>query len=222
VFPLFAQHASSSAGTVLARVYRTAATPWNVPTLSVVPPFFDHPGYIAALAARARPELDTFAPDHVLLSFHGLPERHIRRADPTGGARGHCLASDDCCARLVEANRGCYRAQCHATARRLGAALDIATERMTVGFQSRMGRTPWIGPHTENLVPALARAGVRRLAVLCPGFVSDCLETLDEIGIRARDAFSDAGGEKLRLVPCLNDHEAWIAAAVDMVRAAMP
>jgi ferrochelatase len=145
----------------------------------------------------------------VLFSFHGLPERQVRRTDPTGA---HCLATPSCCDSLVDANRDCYRAQCFATARALAARLGLAEGASTVCFQSRLGRTPWIKPYTDLFLPELAARGRKRLVAFCPAFVADCLETLEEIGIRAREQWLGLGGESLALVPSLNATAAWVDA----------
>ena len=159
--------------------------------------------------------LSELAADHVLFSFHGLPERHVTKSDETGE---HCLASPDCCAAVGSNNHHCYRAQCFATARLVAAELGLSTDQWTVSFQSRLGRTPWIKPYTDLVIPELAKRGVKRLAVFCPAFVADCLETLEEIGLRARDQFIQCGGEALRLVPSLNAHPTWIATGARLVR----
>ena len=208
VVPLFPQYASASTGSALARVFEVAGELWNVPALEVVAESYaDEPGFVASLAAVARPALDAFRPDFVLLSYHGLPERHVRKSDATGT---HCLARPDCCEALGPANRFCYRAQCLATSRALAAALELPPERHSTAFQSRLGRDPWIAPYTDRVLPELAARGVRRLAVLCPSFVADCLETLEEIGVRAREQWRALGGAELLLVPCLNAHPRWV------------
>ena len=223
VLPLYPQYASSSTGSTVEKVYRTAATLWNTPYVSVIPPFYDHPAFLDAFAEVGRAPLETLAPDHVLFSFHGLPERHvIASADPKV-----CLASEGCCDRLVDQNRNCYRAQCFATARGLAGALGLGDEhgieqRWSISFQSRLGRTPWIKPYTDEVIPALAKRGVRKIAVFCPAFVADCLETLEEIGIRARNDFVAAGGETLELVPSLNAHPRWVGAVEQLVRENLP
>ena len=217
LLPLYPQYASSSTGSTLERVYALAGKAWNVPALRVVPPFFNHPAFLDAWAEVARPVLAEAQPDHVLFSFHGLPERHIRKSDVSGR---HCLQFSGCCDVAVAENRWCYRAQCVSTARSLAARLGLPVEQTTVGFQSRLGRTPWLKPYTDLLLGELAAKGVRRLAVLCPAFVADCLETLEEIGIRARADFLRAGGEALTLVPSLNAHPAWVRAVVQFVREA--
>jgi ferrochelatase len=214
VLPLYPQYASSSTGSSLEKLYAIAGRANNVLPLAVVPPFHADPGFIEAFRAVGRQALDDFHPTHVLFSFHGLPERHMRASDPTGR---HCLASEDCCATLGEANKDCYRAQSYATARALAAALALQIP-WQVSFQSRLGRTPWIKPYTDVVLDELARAGAKRLAVLCPAFVADCLETLEEIGLRARAQFKGAGGEDLVLVPSLNATPAWVDAVAGMAR----
>jgi protoporphyrin/coproporphyrin ferrochelatase len=213
VLPLFPQYASSSTGTAVARVMELAGQKTNVPALSVVPAFHADPGFLDAFAAVARPGVAGM--DHVLFSFHGLPEHHMTASDPTGA---HCLRSDGCCDALGEVNRNCYRAQCYATARDLAARLGLAAGTHSVAFQSRLGRRPWIRPYTDLVIPDLARRGARKMAVMCPAFVADCLETLEEIGLRARDLFRTAGGEELRLIPSLNATPGWVAAVASLAR----
>lgn len=214
VMPLYPHYASSSSGSTLEAVYRHAAGAWNVPHISVIDPFYEHLAYIDAFAQVGAQPLSELEPDHVLFSFHGLPERHMHKSDETGS---HCLASDSCCETITMANRNCYRAQCYATARSLAAALDIAADDYTVCFQSRLGKVPWIKPYTDHVIDELAAAGKKRLAVFCPAFVADCLETLEEIGMRAKEQFVEAGGEALVLVPSLNSSDAWVDGVVALV-----
>lgn len=214
VLPLFPQYASSSTGSALEAVFHEASRQWNVPRLSVIEDFYDDGGLIAAFAAQGRTVIDEIQADHVLFSFHGLPERQVQKSDVSGG---HCLIADGCCDRIVDANRRCYRAQCFATARLLAARLDLAEDGYTVCFQSRLGRVPWIRPYTDHVLDQVAAAGKRRLAVFCPAFVADCLETIEEIGIRAREQFVAAGGETLALVPSLNSTPLWADAVVGLV-----
>jgi ferrochelatase len=218
VVPLYPHYASSSTGSSVELVYTTAAALWNTPYITVVPPFYDHPAFISAWAAVGRRQLDPFAPDHVLFSFHGLPERQvIASGDPK-----LCVVEPNCCDRMVESNRNCYRAQCFATARASAAALGLSSGDWSISFQSRLGRTPWIKPHTDVVIPALAQKGIRKLAVFCPAFVADCLETLEEIGIRARADFQAAGGEALELITSLNSEPVWVEALEQLVRESLP
>ncbi len=208
VLPLFPQYASSSTGTAVARVMELAQTRWNVPPIDIVPAFFDDTGFLGAFTKVAAPVLAESKPDHVLFSFHGLPVRQIEKTDV---ARTHCFKSDTCCDTL--ANPHCYRAQSFATARSLADRLGLPVSKYTVCFQSRLGRTPWIKPYTDVVLEDLAKVqGIKRLAVMCPAFVADCLETVEEIGMRARDQWKAAGGEELVLVPSLNATPAWVEA----------
>ena len=215
VFPLFPQYASSTTGSTVEEVCRVAGRPWVTPALSFVDAFYDHPAFIDAFAAVGKPVLDAERPDHVLMSFHGLPERHLRKADDGGR---HCLATADCCERIGPTNRNCYRAQCFATAGALADRLALAQGGFSISFQSRLGRDEWIHPYTDAAIAKLAAEGNKRLVVFCPAFVADCLETLEEIGIRAREQFLAAGGERLTLVPSLNASPRWADAVVEIVR----
>jgi protoporphyrin/coproporphyrin ferrochelatase len=214
LFPMFPQYSSAAWGSAVVKVFEEMGALWDVPSVQVVPPYYDHPAFIEAFAAVTRPVLDDVRPDYVLHSYHGVPERHCTKSDPSGE---HCLKREDCCGALVEVNRFCYRAQCFATARALAAALGHTEKDYEVAFQSRLGKDPWIRPYTDEVVPRLAREGIKRLAVLCPAFVTDCLETIEEIGMRADEDFRAAGGEKLTLVPSLNASEAWAQAIVRLV-----
>jgi ferrochelatase len=205
--PLYPQYASSSTGSSLEHAYTRASEHWRTPGIDALLAFYDDPRFLDAVAAVGRPVLAEFRPDHVLFSYHGLPERHCARTDLSGA---HCLKRPDCCERIVEANRNCYRAQCFATTRGLCERLGLDERNSTTTFQSRLGRTPWIRPFTDEELVRLAQRGVKRLAVFCPSFVADCLETLEEIGLRARDDFRAAGGSELVLVPSLNSHPAWV------------
>ena len=208
VFPLYPQQAMSSTDTSLVRVGE------YVPQFQVVQAFYAHPRFIQAWAEVAKPVLAESKPDHVLFSFHGLPLRHMQRENP-----GVCVSSGSCCVPLTAKNATCYRAQCHETARLIARAVGLADGGYTVSFQSRLGRTEWIKPYTDLVIPELAKKH-RRLAVFCPAFVADCLETVEEIGIRGRELFKAAGGEELTLVPSLNAHPRWVEAVVELARAA--
>jgi ferrochelatase len=215
VVPLFPQYSAAATGSAVERVFEVLGTGWNVPPVATVGPFFDHPGFLDAFTEVARRHLEPFRPDFVLFSYHGLPERHMTKSDVSGR---HCLKSPGCCDALGPDNQYCYRAHCYATTRSLAARLKLGSDRHSVSFQSRLGRTPWIRPYTDLVLPELAAAGRKRLAILCPAFVADCLETVEEIGIRARDQWKALGGEELLLVPSLNAEPTWVDAVAAMVR----
>lgn len=215
VMPLYPQYSSATTGSTIEEVTAQASRGPNVPSLQFVPPFYDHPAFIDAFADIARPHIERVRPECVFFSFHGLPERQIRSADDRGAG---CLDRPDCCERIGHANANCYRAQCYATARRLGDRLQLEQEQRLVCFQSRLGRTPWIRPYTDELVVETARAGRKRALILSPAFVADCLETLEELGLRAAASWREAGGETLELVPSLNQSDAWVEAALAIAR----
>jgi ferrochelatase len=206
VIPLFPHYAMSSFETAVERVTELAARRAPGMQIEVQPPCYKDPGYIAALIASAEEPLQR-GYDHLLFSFHGVPERHMRKADPTGC---HCLARPDCCEVASPAHATCYRAQCFATVKAFVEVAGIPADQYSVSFQSRLGRDPWLKPYTDFELPRLAQAGKKRLVVLSPAFVSDCLETLEELGIRGREAFLAAGGTEFNLVPCLNEHPLWL------------
>jgi ferrochelatase len=213
--PLFPQYSTAATGSALEKLAREHARVPGLPPLETLGAFYAEPAFLDAFAERARAPLARFAPDFVLFSYHGLPERQVTRLDASGA---HCLAKADCCDAIGTVNRSCYRAQCHATTRELARRLALAEGGFATSFQSRLGRTPWIRPYTDLLLPELAARGQRRLAVICPSFVADCLETLEEIGIRAREQWRSLGGEDLLLVPSLNAEPAWVEAVASWMR----
>lgn len=207
LLPLYPQFAASTVTTVIEEAQRVLVRDRLSIAVDVVPHFYDQPEYVSALAESMRPYL-SMGFDHLLLSYHGLPERHIRKADPTGA---HCLCSSDCCERARgDVLARCYRAQCVQTSHRLATELRLPRDRWSMAFQSRLGRAKWIEPYTDLALQELGARGVRKLLVACPAFVADCVETLEEIGIRGRETFLAAGGGELTLIPCLNDQPHWV------------
>jgi protoporphyrin/coproporphyrin ferrochelatase len=215
IAPMFPQYASATTGAVLERSYTYAAKKLNVPNLTTLPPYYEDEGYLDAWKAVAEEKLAAFNPDHVLLSYHGLPERQIRKCDPSGS---YCLAKPDCCDTVNENNKNCYRRHCMATSRALIKRLDLEEGNYSLTFQSRLGRDPWLTPATDQTVEDLARSGVKRLAVLSPAFTADCLETLEEIGMQAKESFLENGGEAFELIPSLNTHPAWVSAFAGIIK----
>jgi ferrochelatase len=214
VLPLFPQYASAVTASVAAEVFRCCDAAGDIPPLEILGAFYDEPDFARSWADLVRPALSEFAADHVLFSFHGLPEDQIRASDPRGD---HCLASSDCCQHPGASLKRCYRAQCFATADALIGALDLDRAQTSSAFQSRLGPRPWIQPFTDFVLPDLAENGVRRLAVFCPSFVADCLETLEEIGIRLRNQWLSLGGEELWLAPCPNGDERFAKAVAGWI-----
>jgi ferrochelatase len=210
--PLYPQFATSTWTTSAERVRKLAGDGMRVTTFA---PFFAREEYIAALAASIREKLPADW-DHLLFSYHGVPEQHITAADPTGR---HCLRSIDCCATPSPAHATCYRHQCYRTSVMVAEALGLEPEQWSVSFQSRLGRQKWLTPYTDRVLAELPGRGVQRLVVVCPAFVADNLETLEEIDIRGRETFTAAGGRELALVPCLNDRPDWVQALTEWCRA---
>jgi ferrochelatase len=214
LIPLFPHYAMSSFETAVERVKEVAANVAPEMRIQVQPAFYDHPDYINALVSSAQDYLKQGF-DHLLFSFHGLPERQIRKSDPTGS---HCLTAQNCCETPSPAHATCYRAQCFKTVAAFAQRAGLPKEKYSIAFQSRLGRDPWLKPYTDYELPKLAARGIKKLFVICPAFVSDCLETLEEIGIRARETFIEAGGKECALIPCLNEHPLWLDTLEKMIR----
>ena len=214
VIPLFPQYASASTGSVYDKVMELLSQWPTKPNVSFINSFHDNEGMIATFADNAlkhNPE----AYDHVLFSFHGLPQRQLVKADHT---HQHCLKATDCCQTLTEANKFCYSAQSHHTAKLIAEKLNIPKEKYTICFQSRLGSDPWVQPYTSEIVAKLAKEGKKSLLVFCPAFVADCLETVYEVTTEYGDEFKALGGEEVQLVESLNDSPIWIDALEKMVR----
>jgi len=199
ILPLYPQYSATTTASIVDAVGTWTARQRDQPELRFVKRYADHPGYIAALAARITAHWERHGRElwsgvndaRLVLSFHGIPQRNVRLGDP-------------------------YQAECLATARALTEALKLPTEQVVVCFQSRFGRAEWLQPYTVQTLKALARSGVTKVDVFCPGFTSDCLETLEEINDEAREEFLAAGGKEFRYIPCLNDQAEWISALGDI------
>jgi ferrochelatase len=192
VLPLYPQYAGSTTASAFDAVAQCFAGVRRVPGLRFVDSFHDDPGYIKALARTVGGYWEKHGrPERLVLSFHGVPRRTLALGDP-------------------------YHCHCHATARLLARELGLAPDQWVLTFQSRFGRAEWLKPYTAGTLAALAKEGVGRVDVFCPGFVADCLETLEEIGIEGRASFEKAGGKELRAIPCLNEHPAWISALTEI------
>jgi ferrochelatase len=215
LIPLFPHYAMSSYETAVVRVQEVAARLAPGMKVTVQPPYFDRPDYIDALVASASDFLKQDY-DHLLFSYHGVPERQIKKSDPTGC---HCLARPDCCEVASEAHATCYRAQCFRTTAAFVAKAGIPASKYSVSFQSRLGKDPWLKPYTDYELIRLAQEGKKRMLVICPAFVSDCLETIEEIGMRGCEDFMNASGREFTRIPCLNEHPLWITALENMVGA---
>ncbi|NMG74793.1 ferrochelatase [Aromatoleum diolicum] len=194
IVPLYPQYAASTTASVMDEVAHCLTRWRNLPEIRYVRNFHDHPGYIAALAQSVRDHwMKHGEGDKLVMSFHGVPRRSLDLGDP-------------------------YHCECQTTARLLAAELDLPAERWQLTFQSRFGKAEWLKPYTQPTLEALARQGTQRVDVLCPGFPSDCLETLEEIGLECKHAFIESGGKTFHYIPCLNERDDWIAALTDIVR----
>lgn len=213
VISLFPQYASATSGSVFEKVMNIISTWPVIPSLSFANAFYDNPLVIRAFAVNARKYLAANY-DHVLFSFHGLPERQVRQCDPSGL---HCMQKRNCCDQISAINQNCYAAQCHQTARLIAGELMLNRMDYSISFQSRLGNSEWLKPYTADRLTHLAAVGKKRTLVICPAFVADCLETLYEIGVEYRAAFLMAGGEHLQLVESLNDSPIFIQALKNMV-----
>jgi ferrochelatase len=215
LFPQYPHYAMSSWETVVVKVRREAARIAPAMKVATVQPYYADPDYIAALVASARPYLDQ-PHDHLLFSYHSIPVRHLREAD---SSHAHCQVVADCCETCSPAHATCYKAQCLATTRAFAAHAGLAPGSWSVSFQSRLANEPWLEPYTDAEFARLAQAGRKRLLVITPAFVTDCLETLEEIRVRGAEEFKAAGGGEFTHIPCLNDQAAWIDVLERRVRA---
>ncbi len=206
LFPQYPHYAMSSWETVVVKVRRVAAE--LAPTLKVacVQPFYAEPDYIDALVASARPYLAQ-PHDHLLFSYHSIPQRHLTKAD---SSKAHCLVAPDCCNTCSPAHATCYKAQITRTTQLFAQRAGLDPARWSIAFQSRIAGEPWLTPYTDFELKRLAGEGRKRLLVMTPAFVTDCLETLEEIRVRGAEEFQEAGGESFTTIPCLNDHPAYI------------
>lgn len=214
VIPMFPQYASASSGSVMEKVMQLVSKWLTIPPVSIVNSFHNNALMIRAFVENAeKHQPETY--DHILFSFHGLPQRQLIKSDVT---QKHCLRQTDCCATLTDTNKFCYSAQSYDTARLIAQQLNINKDQYTVCFQSRLGKEPWVQPYTSEVVAQLAKEGKKRLLVLCPAFVADCLETVYEVTEEYGDEFKALGGQHVQLVESLNDHPLWIKALVELAK----
>lgn len=211
VLPLFPQYSSAATGAPLEQVLALIAKYKVIPEIKVISQFYQHPDFIAALAASIQPYVNLEC-DYILMSYHGLPEQQMVHSDSAVACdlRGECPA-------INSANANCYRAQCYQTSRLIAQQLNLPATKWGIGFQSRLGRLPWIRPYTDELLVNLRQQGINKLVICCPSFVADCLETLEEIGIRAKEQWHSLGGTSLTLVPCLNAQPIWVTAVAKII-----
>lgn len=212
VLPMFPQYASASTGSALEEVMRVMKTWWVIPQLKIISQYYDHPDFINAFVERGRQyDLDSY--DHIIFSYHGLPERQVEKVHPS-----QPCSSCDCVNGLNDRNKYyCYKATCYATTRLLAEKLNLSKDRYTVSFQSRLDQK-WITPFSDDVIRECGKKGMKKLLIFSPAFTADCLETIIEIGEEYQELFHAHGGEKVQLVESLNDHPLWIKCMADLVR----
>ena len=210
VLTMFPQYASASTGSALEEVMRVIKTWWVIPEIKFISQYYDHPDFVAAFVARAK-QYNIAEYDHILFSYHGLPERQVDKVYDDG----HC-ADHDCENEITEENKYCYKATCYATTRLLAEQLNLSKERYTVCFQSRLDQK-WLKPFSDKVVEDCANKGMKKILVFSPAFTADCLETIIEIGHEYQEIFKEHGGEKVQLVESLNDHPLWVKCLRDLV-----
>lgn len=204
VLPLYPQYSSAATGSSIEEVLRLLGSQTTFPSMHVIRDFHSHPSYIGAQAELIKPHVADH--DYILFSYHGVPESHLLK----GGCNQVCTTN------CLPGNNACYRAQCLSTTSLVAKTLGLTNQQHGTSFQSRLGKTAWVKPYTDQILTGLITQGVKRLAIVCPSFVADCLETLEEIGIRMNAKWMKMGGEQLTLIPCLNDSESWVNAIIDI------
>jgi ferrochelatase len=205
--PLYPHYAMSSFETAVEFVKEIHRKKKYGFSLNFIDPYFKKPDYIEAMAENMKAYLNQEY-DHILFSYHGVPARHIMKSDITGK---HCLQSPDCCSTPSPAHAYCYRHQCLTTTRLVTEKLRVPKEKFSISFQSRLGKG-WLEPFTDVRLKEMPKEGIKKLLIICPAFVSDCLETLEEIEMRGKESFMEAGGETFTMIPCLNTHPLWVKA----------
>ncbi len=206
--PLYPHYAMSSYETVVVKAMKMREEFFPNMKFTTLPAFYKNQEYIKVLSESIAQGLKGFEYDHILFSYHGIPERHIRKSDPT---RFHCKIDGSCCSINSVAHHTCYRHQCYDTTESVKAYLGLPEEQVSVSFQSRLAGDPWLKPYTDFEFERLAKEGKKRLVVVTPAFVSDCLETLEEIAMEGREQFKEAGGKSYKHISCLNDSDDWVA-----------
>lgn len=207
ILPLYPQFAMATTETILVLAEQIRKSKFPNMNFTILPAFYNQPDYIRDLSNSIKNELEHFNAEHLLFSYHGVPERHIKKSDIT---QSHCKIDGSCCNTPSKAHEFCYRHQCYETTKQVAEFLNLKEGTYSTSFQSRLGRDPWLQPYTDATIDGLAQKGIKKLAVVTPAFVSDCLETLEEIGMEAAHSFKENGGEDFLTIPCLNDNDDWV------------
>jgi ferrochelatase len=207
LIPLYPQFAMATTETILVLAENIRDEKYPDLEFTVLPPFYNHSDYVRVLSESIQEYLSDKDWEHLLFSYHGIPERHIRKSDVT---KSHCKIDKSCCQTASKAHQYCYRHQCYETTRQVAEYLGLKEDRFSTSFQSRLGVDPWLQPYTDQTVARFAKKGTKKMAIVTPAFVSDCLETLEEIGMEAVEDFEEKGGEELHVVPCINTRKDWV------------
>ena len=207
LFPLYPQFAMATTETILVLAEELQKKHFPNVTITSVPAFYNKPDYIEVLANSIAKHLEGVDYDHLLFSYHGVPERHIRKRDVT---KSHCKIDKSCCVTPSKAHEFCYRHQCLEVTRLVAEKLKFQEDTYSSSFQSRLGFDPWLQPYTDRTIERLGKQGVKNLAIVTPAFVSDCLETLEEIAMEGQEIFHEMGGKDFTTIPCLNDDQEWV------------
>jgi len=216
LFPLYPQHAMASTTTILVLAEELRAKHFPNMKFNIVPAFYNKPDYIQALANSMKKHLEGFEYDHLLFSYHGIPERHIRKTDVT---KSHCKIDGSCCNTPSPAHEFCYRHQCYETTKQVVKLLGIPEGKYSQTFQSRLAGDKWLQPYTDVEINKMPEKGIKKLAVVTPAFVADCLETLEEIAMEANHQFKEHGGEEFLAIPCVNDEDEWCGVVAKWISA---
>ena len=215
LLPLYPQYAMASTVTILELAEELRKRHFPEMKFTIVPAFYNKPDYIKALANSMKKYLDTFEYDHLLFSYHGIPERHIRKTDVT---KSHCKIDGSCCNTPSPAHEFCYRHQCFETTRQVVKLLNIPKDKYSQTFQSRLAGDKWLEPYTDIEINKMPEKGIKKLAVVTPAFVADCLETLEEIAMEANHQFKEHGGEEFLAIPCMNDGDEWCGTVANWIK----
>lgn len=212
LIPLYPHYAMSSFETVVEKAKEVNRKDFPNIKINTLPVFYNNSGYITAMSNNIKNHLDGFEYDHILFSYHGIPERHIYKSDTT---KSHCKLDGSCCETPSNAHRTCYRHQCFETTKLIVEQLGLKEGTYSNSFQSRLLKDPWLKPYTDFELEKFPEDGKKKLAVVTPAFVADCLETLEEIAMEGKDEFLKAGGESYKHIPCMNDNDDWVDVMVN-------
>ena len=207
IIPLYPQFAMATTETILVLANQLQEKHFPKMEITSVPAFYNHPDYVNVLSKSIGEGLKNLNYEHLLFSYHGVPERHIRKSDVT---KSHCKIDRSCCQETSKAHEYCYRHQCYETTRQVASELGLVEGSYSTSFQSRLGFDPWLQPYTDRTIERLGKEGVKKMVIVTPAFVSDCLETLEEIAMEGEEIFHEMGGKEFSVIPCLNDRDDWV------------